>query len=189
MATEPMSDEDWAAIEGRIRLHTSWCAIEDRQVLANEVRRLRAQVAPAAGRPELLCHRCEAKGAIPGCPWCRGRQEAFAQGRAAGAALLEDAYRALLSHRDEPSDWACRQCRPHSEILVDGFVCTWHRALAFVRAECGCDHGSCVLPGQHNGPRCRERQGFKWSSDDWCSCRCHREPALDPGSNKGSEHG
>lgn len=27
-------------------------------------------------------------------------------------------------------DWACRQCRPNSEMLVDGFVCALHEADA-----------------------------------------------------------
>lgn len=28
------------------------------------------------------------------------------------------------------ADWACAQCVPHSDMLVKGFVCCYHEALA-----------------------------------------------------------
>jgi hypothetical protein len=41
-------------------------------------------------------------------------------------------YLSLAKHTTErvgtPKDWACAQCRPYSELLVDGFVCEWHKA-------------------------------------------------------------
>lgn len=31
----------------------------------------------------------------------------------------------------------------------------------------------CAAPGYQNGVNCRAEQGFKWTSDDWCGCKCH----------------
>lgn len=36
-----------------------------------------------------------------------------------------------------------------------------------------CNRNYCKLPGYQKGPHCREAQGFKWTSDDWCNCKCH----------------
>lgn len=42
-----------------------------------------------------LCHKCAAGPSIPGCPWCKGRVEAYASGYADGCA-----------HRDRQfGDW------------------------------------------------------------------------------------
>ena len=30
-------------------------------------------------------------------------------------------------------DWGCVQCHPNSDILIDGFVCSTHQAIALVR--------------------------------------------------------
>ena len=31
---------------------------------------------------------------------------------------------------EDQKDWACKQCHPESDILIDGFVCVYHEALA-----------------------------------------------------------
>ena len=37
----------------------------------------------------------------------------------------------------------------------------------------------CPYPGIYHGAHCRAMQGFKYTSDEWCSCSCHREPPAE----------
>jgi len=42
---------------------------------------------------------------------------------------LNDAYK-YIHKQGTLGDWTCKQCRPSSGILVDGFVCQFHKAEA-----------------------------------------------------------
>ncbi len=33
---------------------------------------------------------------------------------------------------EENGDWACRECKPHSDILQEGFQCSYHAALTLI---------------------------------------------------------
>lgn len=56
-------------------------------------------------------------------------------------AIEEDARRPLLEtlrrwaayigRINDTGDWACIECRPQSDILIDGFRCVWHEARDF----------------------------------------------------------
>ena len=49
---------------------------------------------------------------------------------------LAAAEKWMLKHPAPQSpDHACRHCVPHSDILVDGFVCAYHRAANRARNE------------------------------------------------------
>ena len=49
---------------------------------------------------------------------------------------LAEAEKWILQHPAPHSpDHACRHCVPHSDILVDGFVCAYHRAAIRARSE------------------------------------------------------
>lgn len=51
-------------------------------------------------------------------------------------AELRDADRWMFQHPAEYSkDHACEKCYPHSDILVGGFTCAYHRAKARYLAE------------------------------------------------------
>ena len=36
----------------------------------------------------------------------------------------------MTSHSEHVTNHACRECLPNGEILIDGFVCAWHKAIA-----------------------------------------------------------
>jgi len=56
------------------------------------------------------------------------------QGRKDVTALLAEIDRLrevvvnLWKQADPPKDWACPRCRPESDMLVEGFVCAYHKA-------------------------------------------------------------
>lgn len=37
-----------------------------------------------------------------------------------------------------------------------------------------CSGSACPDPGLGRECHCRSKRGFKFASDDWCSCACHR---------------
>lgn len=39
--------------------------------------------------------------------------------------------------------------------------------------DASCSLPNCAAPGYQNGVNCRAEQGFRWTSDDWCGCKCH----------------
>lgn len=41
-------------------------------------------------------------------------------------------------HDSTDLDWACRECRPDSHMLIPGWVCAVHRMAAIRAAQCGC---------------------------------------------------
>lgn len=54
------------------------------------------------------------------------------------AAALMRIYKFIVSHADKLSrDHACKECVPHSDMLVEGFVCIKHEALRAVLADEG----------------------------------------------------
>ena len=47
------------------------------------------------------------------------------------AALAEqDDFILKFTDPNRNGDWACGQCKPHSDMIKDGFVCGYHRATA-----------------------------------------------------------
>jgi len=42
---------------------------------------------------------------------------------------LAEARKYILNHGQGLPDHACAACVPHSDILIDGFVCAYHAAL------------------------------------------------------------
>lgn len=40
------------------------------------------------------------------------------------------AFILLYANGNFGGDWACVECHPNSDILIDGFQCTYHRAKA-----------------------------------------------------------
>lgn len=48
------------------------------------------------------------------------------------------------------------------------------RSGAHFYGNCQCTGCGCPRPGRQHGCECLAKQGFRWTSDDWCSCRCHR---------------
>ena len=60
---------------------------------------------------------------------------------AARNALLRDGINhgellaALVKYGNPPFDWACKECVPHSDILIEGFACQYHAAIASVKEK------------------------------------------------------
>lgn len=50
---------------------------------------------------------------------------------------LNQAYK-FIAYNSESfgGDWACERCHQNSEILIDGFVCAYHKAKDFMDAKC-----------------------------------------------------
>jgi len=44
--------------------------------------------------------------------------------------IEQQQQKALKEHAAAPMDWACAECRPNSDMLKDGFQCSYHSALA-----------------------------------------------------------
>lgn len=44
---------------------------------------------------------------------------------------LSQAYKSILNGTTTGDDWACKLCHPESEIIEDGFICSYHRAEAY----------------------------------------------------------
>ncbi len=66
------------------------------------------------------------------CPWHRDRYlaactAAEARGREAGQRLYEQIERSEIRL---PADWACKECRPDSDMLLEGFQCGYHAVRA-----------------------------------------------------------
>lgn len=83
------------------------------------------------------------------------------------------AFAVEIVRHGPPGDHACAKCRPHSEILIDGFRCAFHRAKDLLGYTCDCE-----LPGPHRGCDCiAKRYSKPYLSDDWCTCACHQPVA------------
>lgn len=42
----------------------------------------------------------------------------------------QDDFILNFTDNNRNGDWACAQCKPHSDMIKDGFVCGYHRAEA-----------------------------------------------------------
>ena len=45
---------------------------------------------------------------------------------------LSEAYKWILNRGLDIPDHACVKCIPHSDVLIKGFVCAYHKASAFM---------------------------------------------------------
>jgi hypothetical protein len=41
---------------------------------------------------------------------------------------LEKAQKYIVLNYDGTPDWACKKCRPNSDLLIEGFMCAYHVA-------------------------------------------------------------
>jgi len=55
----------------------------------------------------------------------------------APAAVNQVMLEALKKHGTPPGDWACKECRPNSDMLKAGFLCSYHAAIAAAEAQQG----------------------------------------------------
>ena len=134
-AGSPISDEEALQV-----------AEEGRQMKAEIAPRL-ARLASAASHLPLTmptCLRCmrlvASGGTVVGdravCADCVTPKVSSPPPASPEVARLREALARLVMRTGEPEgvarDWACRECRPNSDTLVDGFLCAWHAARALV---------------------------------------------------------
>lgn len=48
--------------------------------------------------------------------------------------VLEDSLVGAYRQAKSPTDHACLQCAPYSELVIEGFVCWWHLGEALARS-------------------------------------------------------
>jgi hypothetical protein len=49
--------------------------------------------------------------------------------------LIRDFVQWSFSHEHTHKDWACSECKPQSDMLVEGFKCAYHKAREFLSRE------------------------------------------------------